>query len=202
MKLNQKGAVDFMFVAVLAVLVAAATFTMWRIQAADETINETDANTSNQSIVISNSNDQESEMESSKSDDASVDEVVLTDVTFNRDSIESGDRVGALSYDRNELSRYYFNGEVTVTGAYSVNLDDPLLGDTWCMRNLDEESLAKIPKETSDSRDVWFCFTNTDEVQSVLGNDSIASITVTISEYVVDLKESSVFNTATFVSAQ
>ena len=38
MKLNQKGAVDLMFVAVLVVLVVAAAFTMWKINQTDETV--------------------------------------------------------------------------------------------------------------------------------------------------------------------
>lgn len=51
MKLNQKGAVDLIFVAVLIVLLAAGAFTLWRIQSADETVSETAANTSEVSIV-------------------------------------------------------------------------------------------------------------------------------------------------------
>lgn len=48
MKNNQNGAVDFMFLIVLVVLVAAAAFTFWRVNQADETVNNTDANLSNQ----------------------------------------------------------------------------------------------------------------------------------------------------------
>lgn len=61
MKLNQEGAVDFLFVSTLVVLVAAAAFTVWRIQAADETVSETDANVSNQSTAVNNFSDQAGE---------------------------------------------------------------------------------------------------------------------------------------------
>lgn len=59
-KLNQKGAVDLMFVGVLVVLVAAAAFTMWRIQAADETVSDTAANTANESTLPSASSEDSS----------------------------------------------------------------------------------------------------------------------------------------------
>ena len=57
MKLNQKGAVDFIFVAVLVVLLAASAFTLWRIQAADQTVSDTAANTSNESSISSLNNE-------------------------------------------------------------------------------------------------------------------------------------------------
>lgn len=51
MKLNQKGAVDFIFLAVLAVLVAAAAFTLWKISQTDETVSDTQANISSSSSL-------------------------------------------------------------------------------------------------------------------------------------------------------
>ena len=58
-KLNQNGAIDLMFVAVLVVLVAATAFTLWRINQADETVSDTEANTSNQSILTKSGSDSE-----------------------------------------------------------------------------------------------------------------------------------------------
>ncbi|MDX1766182.1 MAG: hypothetical protein R3313_04495 [Candidatus Saccharimonadales bacterium] len=59
MNKNQRGMVDIWFVVVLAVLIAAAVFTLWQINKADETISETEASTSAESLLLEAENPNE-----------------------------------------------------------------------------------------------------------------------------------------------
>jgi hypothetical protein len=74
MKLNQKGMVDLILVAVLVVLLAAGAFTMWRIQEADKTVSNTENNTQiGNSIPIPGTEETEAiEQENNDSDEPRV----------------------------------------------------------------------------------------------------------------------------------
>lgn len=60
MKLNQKGVVDLIPVIVLVVLVAAAAFTLWQVNKADETVSNTAVNTSGNGIYSPDSPEESS----------------------------------------------------------------------------------------------------------------------------------------------
>ncbi|MDX1765439.1 MAG: hypothetical protein R3313_00645 [Candidatus Saccharimonadales bacterium] len=59
MNKNQRGIVDIWFVVVLVVLIAAAVFTLWQINKADETVSDTESNTNSQSALVNQQNKEE-----------------------------------------------------------------------------------------------------------------------------------------------
>jgi len=124
--------------------------------------------------------------------------------SFKIETAKAGDKIGAMKvvsigeYNGNVL----FEGEVTISGSYKVITDDDLLGSIWCMEDLDDASLKLIPQEVDDERSVWFCFNNEDKASVLLGNESLEKVTVSIDDYYINLKQSSVYNTATLVEVK
>ncbi|MDX1766183.1 MAG: hypothetical protein R3313_04500 [Candidatus Saccharimonadales bacterium] len=56
MRESQRGVVDIWFVVVLVVLIAAAVFTLWQINKADETVSDTESNTFSQTLPLNDNN--------------------------------------------------------------------------------------------------------------------------------------------------
>lgn len=116
---------------------------------------------------------------------------------FDRTTIQIGDQVGSMTLIKVDAHGLQFSGTVEVTGQYlTYSVDDPFLSGRICFENLDEGSLTRMPYEVTDSRDVWFCFTNEDFARTAFQNDA-GKATVTISDYYINLMESEVWNTAT-----
>ena len=108
----------------------------------------------------------------------------------------------------------YYEGKITVSGKYSENYPDTLLGGTLCFY-ADEETGYLIPRDPNlygegkgDERNPWFCFKDQDKAKKEFGiddqkvfDDSIVKCIqgqakVEVSNYIVDKLESSVFDTA------
>lgn len=114
-----------------------------------------------------------------------------------------------------EENRYvYYNGTITVSGKYHEWSPDGLLGGILCFYP-DETTGHLIPRDPDmwgpgqgDERIPWFCFKDQEKAKEMFGlnDDEIFSdktveclegkATVTVSNYVVDKMESSVFDTA------
>jgi type II secretory pathway pseudopilin PulG len=146
---------------------------------------------------------QEIKEENNKADDTVVEESVVVDNMFDKDKVTAGDKIGAMTAAMNFSSNnVLFEDKVTVTGSYFVLNGDELLGSIWCLQELDEVSLSYMPKEINDTRDVWFCFNNDEKASSLLGDNDLEKVTVTIDDYYINLKQSSVYNTATLVEVK
>ena len=107
----------------------------------------------------------------------------------------------------------FYEGTATVSGYYQLLEPDTLLGDIVCF-HADEETGYQIPRDPNmfgegngDNRNPWFCFSNQEHTREALGLDNAifddglvecvsGDATVTISEYVVNKMEASVFDTA------
>lgn len=121
-----------------------------------------------------------------------------------------GDRIGNMTItnisdvqvDEPPSAKVNFKGKVVVTGKVRYTNPDGYGGESVCMDNLQSDSLAKIPKMTFDTRDIWFCFNNLDAVKKSLvkSNKENNIATVTIDNYSIVYYPREVFNTADFVS--
>jgi hypothetical protein len=145
-------------------------------------------------------------------DTTDIGTVVLSDNTFDINTVKTGDKVGALTVSKvNKISEgergapgnVQFKGTITVTGTYEITNDStPNIGDNVCLKNLDAASLNKLPIEKNDQRNVWFCFTNKEKAKNLLGPATSGTVTVNVSDYYVELMEAAVWNTALLVSKQ
>jgi hypothetical protein len=95
-----------------------------------------------------------------------------------------------------------FKGKVTLTGDYFYVKPGGLMAEAMCFQNLDEASLAKMPKMTSDTRAVWFCFNDLGKAKKALiKNDAeTGPATVVIDNYSIFYIPSEVYNTADLIS--
>lgn len=102
----------------------------------------------------------------------------------------------------------YYRGSVIVSGEYKAFSPTAVfVGGQLCFY-ADEETGYLIPRENGDERNPWFCFNNPEKAKKMLGIDSgkifsdekvayvYGKATVKISNYVVDKKESEVWDTA------
>ncbi|MFD1244630.1 hypothetical protein [Paralysiella testudinis] len=104
----------------------------------------------------------------------------------------------------------YYDGQITVRGQYTRNLNDEILGDAVCF-NVDDADAALIPRRGGDARSAWFCFSNQDTAVNTfkLGNKPPRGYcghqgraTVTVNQYVVYAGESEGTDVAKLVSAR
>ena len=124
---------------------------------------------------------------------------------FELDKIRAGDEIAGMTVrvvDGAPYGRIYFSGEAEITGSYDYyGEDQAFFGGLVCMRELNEQSLAKLPKNIGDARNIWFCFSNQDLAKTELGPIGSSGLaTVTIDNYVVDNRESEVWNVARLIN--
>lgn len=92
-----------------------------------------------------------------------------------------------------------FTGMATLKGRISRDATDDLMGNVISF-TVAEESVHLLPYALGDTRDVWFGFTNNDEVQQLIGEESFDfECEITISFYHIIHYPSMVWNTATLV---
>ncbi|MFN4341194.1 MAG: hypothetical protein ACK4FE_04060 [Azonexus sp.] len=104
----------------------------------------------------------------------------------------------------------YYSGRVTLSGTIERRTDDDsteMIGDQVCM--FPEKGSAKvIPRGADDSRDPWFCFSNRIAAMKQLQVPNQKpkgacgyrlKATVQVTDYVVNLAESEVFDTARLI---
>jgi len=101
----------------------------------------------------------------------------------------------------------YYTGSATLGGMVEKRTDEQtieLIGNRICFYPRGESEKA-IPRGETDLRLAWFCFSNYEEAMRMLrfhgpspdgGCGLTANATATITDYVVDLRESSVFDQA------
>lgn len=96
-----------------------------------------------------------------------------------------------------------FSGEVTLSGTYiHYSPEEEFLGDQVCFDQLDEASLARLPRARGDERYLWFCFTNREEARQALAPAGVGETTVVIDGYTVDLQHTETWNTARLVRVE
>lgn len=150
---------------------------------------------------------------------------------FDFDEIEPGDRVAGLTVrsvgpvdssaeaagplDPTAVTNasVEFSGEVVVTGEYVAWTEEEhrersdVAGyynprHRVCLRNLDERSLARLPRMRGDRRTPSFCFSNPEEAAEALGEGTAGKATVLIDEYDINLFPSEVANMAHLVEVR
>ena len=104
----------------------------------------------------------------------------------------------------------YYSGTVTLTGTFKRLLDERSLeiwGDVVCFIP-SKGSAAVIPRGNDDTRLPWFCFSNQTTAKNLLKANGTkpksscglqGTATVVISDYIVNRRESEVFDTARLV---
>jgi germination protein M len=90
-----------------------------------------------------------------------------------------------------------FTGEVTVSGTVTAHDDHEQLGDAVCMTSVDPTSERALPRMRQDTRDAWFCFTNSDVAAAeVFAPGTVTETTVVIDEFTIHHAPTEVWNTA------
>lgn len=129
---------------------------------------------------------------------------------FDARQVKEGDIVSGLKVTKVEVHNagdedydayVDFEGEVTVSGTFTHNLNDEFF-DHEITFKVDEESAAMLPKLAHDQRYVWFMFMNHDEAEKALGDPGTeGKATVTIKNYSIKYAHTEIWNTADFVKA-
>jgi len=109
---------------------------------------------------------------------------------------------GAISEDNYKIQ---FSGQATITGNYQIYAPNDggmgITSDDVCVIEVNEQTVANLPKEKSDNRGVWFCFTNPADAKSALGSEpGTKTATMVVDEYKINYYPSEVYNTAKFIS--
>ena len=110
----------------------------------------------------------------------------VNDATIKFDVVKAkvGDKVGTMTITRlngwkAEKPTYSnagagFKGQVTITGDVFYNDPESYGGENVCINNLDDNSLSKMPKMTSETvKNIFICFSNTEYAKSLLGTNLI-----------------------------
>ncbi len=129
---------------------------------------------------------------------------------FTLSNIKAGDTFGSMkvvsvgpytsgSVMSEDNYKIKFAGNIFVSGTYTRH-DEGILSGQICMGNLDKEFLAKIPKASTDTRSVWFCFDNLADAQDRFTQVGSGRTTVMISNYTINSVPAEVFNTATLLT--
>lgn len=87
-----------------------------------------------------------------------------------------------------------FEGQVTLTGEAWRST----LFEGHCFGGMDQESLSQLPKAREDARETWFCFSNKDLAEELIGENQ-GMATVVIDQYVDRNTEVEAWNTARLV---
>jgi len=119
----------------------------------------------------------------------------------------------ALVKSRTKGTLIYYSGTITLTGTVDWRTDDEtldLIGDHVCF--VPAGSSAKlIPREKSDSRSPWFCFSNQAMAMKSLGIPAskpngacgyAIEATLVVTDYIANREESEVFDIARLVAVK
>ncbi|HSJ25329.1 MAG TPA: hypothetical protein VK929_11700 [Longimicrobiales bacterium] len=139
-----------------------------------------------------------------------------TERHFDPGSISVGDSLLGLVVREREVMRVFddsvwagrvhFAGEITVTGIYQRHFDWPE-PDALCF-HVDDSSVQAVPAFSPDSwtsanAKVWFCLTNPERAQALLGSgETPVRATVVVDDYAVLREFSDVFDTARLVRVE
>ena len=122
------------------------------------------------------------------------------DALFDASGIKVGDIVAGLKLKEIIGTKYIFEGQKIVKGKFTI-WNDEYYKDMISFA-IDDKNANELPRALSDSRTLWFMFANRDEAYSILKNkNSNEYIDLLIENYVIDLKESEVINSAILIKA-
>jgi hypothetical protein len=134
--------------------------------------------------------------------------------TFDVTTVKVGDKVMGLTVSKvNKINNdepiglenagINFTGQKTLTGTYEINSEDvAILGGQTCFYPNDDSS-ALMPIMKGETRDTWFCFTNTEAANTLLSKGGTkGTATVVISDYYIIGMGASVWNTAKIISVK
>lgn len=98
------------------------------------------------------------------------------------------------------LARVKFSGQATVSGRYTHEKEDNEMLGCQIRFEVDKEYDLSLPREKTDTRVLWFVFSNHDEAEELLGPPGSSGMaTVVIDEYRINLVPSCEYNTAKLV---
>jgi len=120
---------------------------------------------------------------------------------FVRSEVQLGDRISDMeivdiSGDKNQIIQ--FRGEAYVVGTFGIIENNPVLVDgvSFYVDKLSDY----LPRERNDVRDLWFMFSNAEEAKQMLSEyNNQGEIAIIIDDYLLDLTESTVVNSARLV---
>ncbi|HUT21982.1 MAG TPA: hypothetical protein VMX18_01080 [Candidatus Bipolaricaulota bacterium] len=103
-----------------------------------------------------------------------------------------------------DKSEFFFRGKITVTGNYTYyKPGEDMLGGrdgNVCFDNIKQTDIGKFPKFANDDRNIWFCFTNQELAKKLFGPaGSRGEATIEIDNYMINLRQTEVYNTAELV---
>ncbi|HUP89077.1 MAG TPA: hypothetical protein VM100_07005 [Longimicrobiales bacterium] len=129
---------------------------------------------------------------------------------FNPITINEGDTVAGLILAKRDAvnnpqspvgatGSFQFRGEVELHGGYRAHFDYPEVQKPcfW----VDREDWRKLPRAAKETRIVWFCFANDEQVIKQLGplSKDTTRAAIVIDDYTTNLFESDVWDTARLV---
>jgi hypothetical protein len=123
--------------------------------------------------------------------------------SFDSTTAKVGDLVAGMTITKASPPYYFeFSGDAQITGHYKKgNGENVFTQDNVCFYSIAEQSLKLIPKEITDERDVWFCFTNKEDAKAMFSENE-GTAQVTINNYIYDLGQRETWNRATLIRAQ
>lgn len=138
--------------------------------------------------------------------------VVDNTIKFDVEKAKVGDKLGGMTIIKLGGSKsniptansafVQFKGKVEVTGKISYFEPGGFMAEAVCLGDLDEDSLAKMPKIISDTRVVWFCFNDLEAAKKLRLHTETKPVTVVIDNYLIIYHPSEVYNTADLVEVK
>jgi hypothetical protein len=143
---------------------------------------------------------------------ASQTEPARPGIRFDPAALQPGERVGELVADSISARRTivdsthvgvaWFTGQIELTGWTMLHPDADLRDVAVCFE-ADEASAARMPRWEHDERRPWFCFTNRDDAQRMLGppSDRVPA-TIVIEQFTIYRGLTDEVNSARLVSVR
>ena len=132
---------------------------------------------------------------------------------FDPSQVKPGDRVAGLDVvtvnvqpfeNRGYVGTVKFRGELTLSGTYKT---DPSADETSTRTPcffVNSTSAQKLPRFTNDGRIPWFCFSNPDEAQNLLGPPTTEGqeAIIVVDDYTLTYQPTDAVNTARLVQVE
>jgi len=207
MRLNERGNLTIALIVVLVLLVV-LTSALFSKLAGIKLLSRSDLSNQTKSVSQKDTGDQ-------KNLTPGPSAVIDSTIKFDVEKAKVGDTIGKMTITKlggykadkatNNSAFVNFTGQVTITGEVDYSHGGEL-GELVCMKNLDSESQAKMPKLTSQYYvSVSFCFDDLDNAKKLLvknlNSENQGQATVVIDDYAIDGFPIEGYNTAKLISA-
>lgn len=136
--------------------------------------------------------------------------VIDNTIKFDVEKVKIGDKLGNMTVTKlNGIKSetptinsalVNFKGRTEVTGKIQYHEPGGFMAEAVCLGNLNKESLAKMPKMESDTREIWFCFNDLEGAKKKRLHTTTELVTVLIDNYSIVYYPSEVYNTADLIS--